>query len=418
MQMKSRQIWEVPMRIIIQKFGGTSVAKPENREMSAQKIIASQKSGFKPVVVVSAMGRKGEPYATDTLIEFLQNVYGDAHPREMDIAMSVGEVISSVIIANTLRSKGYDAIAVTGQQAGIITNTTHGNAEVLEVKPAYILKALENGKIPVVAGFQGSSKTGEITTLGRGGSDTTAAILGEALNAESIEIYTDVDGIMTADPHIVSNASMIRHISYSEIFQIADHGAKIIHPRAVEIAMRAGIPVVIRNTMTDSPGTIISTPAVKRQAEQSYKPERIITSITHVTGRTQISIDTKRGIEEQNDILMRLADNSISIDIINIFPESMVFTIEGKATDKALQVLDAIAKPSRVIKNCSKISAVGERMRGVPGVMSKIIHAMRSKQIEVLQTSDSHATISCLVKAEDTIPAVLALHEEFKLYQT
>ncbi len=364
------------------------------------------------------MGRKGEPYATDTLIEFLQNVYGDAHPREMDIAMSVGEVISSVIIANTLRSKGYDAIAVTGQQAGIITNTTHGNAEVLEVKPAYILKALENGKIPVVAGFQGSSKTGEITTLGRGGSDTTAAILGEALNAESIEIYTDVDGIMTADPHIVSNASMIRHISYSEIFQIADHGAKIIHPRAVEIAMRAGIPVVIRNTMTDSPGTIISTPAVKRQAEQSYKPERIITSITHVTGRTQISIDTKRGIEEQNDILMRLADNSISIDIINIFPESMVFTIEGKATDKALQVLDAIAKPSRVIKNCSKIYAVGERMRGVPGVMSKIIHAMRSKQIEVLQTSDSHATISCLVKAEDTIPAVLALHEEFKLYQT
>ena len=205
------------MRIIIQKFGGTSVAKPENREMSVQKIIASQKGGFKTVVVVSAMGRKGEPYATDTLIEFLQNIYGDTHPREMDIAMSVGEVIASVVIANTLRSKGYDAIAITGQQAVIITNTTHGNAEILEVKPGYLLQALEKGKIPGVAGFQGASKTGEITTLGRGGSDTTAAILGEALNAESIEIYTDVDGIMTADPRIVSNATMIRHISRSQI---------------------------------------------------------------------------------------------------------------------------------------------------------------------------------------------------------
>lgn len=404
------------MRIIIQKFGGTSVAKPENRERAVQKIINSQKSGFKPIVVVSAMGRRGEPYATDTLIEFLQNVYRDAHPREMDFVMSIGELLSAAVTATTLRSKGYDAIAVTGWQAGIITDRNHGNADVLEVKPAFLLRALEQGKIPVVAGFQGVANTDDITTLGRGGSDTTAAVLGEAVGAESIEIYTDVDGIMTADPRIVTNASMIRYITYSELFQIADQGAKVIHPKAVEIAMGAGIPVKIKNTMSDSPGTMISSLVERKQQKQSRKPEQLITSIAHITGRTQISIDTKQGLEEQNDILLRLADHQISIDIINIFPEKMVFTIEGNATEKAMEVLKENANTCQVIEDCSKVSAVGDRMRGVPGVMSRIIRALTAKQIDVLQTSDSHTTISCLVKGEDTIPAVLALHEEFKLY--
>ena len=403
------------MRIIIQKFGGTSVAKPENREKAVQKIIASQKSGFKTVVVVSAMGRKGEPYATDTLIDFLQNSYQDVHPREMDIVMSVGEIISSVVIANTLRSKGYDAIAVTGWQAGIVTDTSYGKADILEVKPGYLLSALEQGKIPIVAGFQGITENGEITTLGRGGSDTTATVLGEALNAEAVEIYTDVDGIMTADPRIVTNASMIRHISYSEVFQIADQGAKVIHPKAVEIAMRAEIPVVIKNTMNDSPGTIISTRRVGKQMTQSHKADQVITSIAHVTGRAQITIETVEGIEEQNNILLRLAENQISIDIINIFPDKMVFTIEEKALNKANLILKDIDSPYRIIENCSKISAVGDRMRGVPGVMSRIIHGMRVRNIEVLQTSDSHTTISCLVKGEDTAGAVLALHDEFNL---
>lgn len=404
------------MRIIVQKFGGTSVAKPENREMAVQKIINAQKSGFKPIVVVSAMGRRGEPYATDTLIEFLQNIYRDTHAREMDFVMSIGEILSAAVIATTLRSKGYDAIAVTGWQAGIITDQNHGNADVLEVKPAFLLRALEQGKIPVVAGFQGISETNDITTLGRGGSDTTAAVLGEAVGAESIEIYTDVDGIMTADPRIVTNASMIRYITYSELFQIADQGAKVIHPKAVEIAMHAGIPVKIKNTMSDSPGTMISALVERKQQRKTLLSEQLITSIAHITGRTQISIDTKQGLEEQNDILLRLADHQISIDIINIFPEKMVFTIEGNATKRAMEALREKADDCEVIENCSKVSVVGDRMRGVPGVMSRIIRALTAKQIDVLQTSDSHTTISCLVKGEDTIPAVLALHEEFKLY--
>ena len=315
-----------------------------------------------------------------------------------------------------MRSKGYDSVAVTGWQAGIITDRNYGNANIREVKTEYLTDVLKQGKIPIVAGFQGITETGEITTLGRGGSDTTAAILGEALNAESIEIYTDVDGIMTADPRIVSNASPIRQISYSEIFQIADQGAKVIHPRAVEIASRSDIPLLIKNIMNDSPGTIVTARSIKKQPVRSSNTDRIITSITYVTGRTQITIDTSQGIEEQNDILLRLADNHISIDIINIFPDKMIFTIEGNLTDKALAVMKENNYKCKVIEKCSKISAVGERMRGVPGVMSRIINALTAGKIEVLQTSDSHMTISCLIKEEDTIPAVLALHEEFKLY--
>jgi aspartate kinase len=403
------------MRIVVQKFGGTSVAKPETREMAAQKIINAQKSGFKSVVVVSAIGRKGEPYATDTLIDFAQGIYRDTHPRELDIIMSVGEIISAVIMANTLRSKGYDAIAVTGRQAGIITDKNYGRSEILDVRPDFIIQAVEKGKIPVVAGFQGATEAGEITTLGRGGSDTTAAVLGEALKAESIEIYTDVDGIMTADPRIVANASMLRHISYSEILQIADQGAKVIHPKAVEIAMRSGIPVVIKNTMSNSPGTVISSLQGRKQLSRRQKSGQLITGIAHVTGRTQVTIDTNN-MEDQNDILLRLADNGISIDIINIFPDKMVFTIDGHATSKTLEILKDKEAPCRIIENCSKVSAIGDQMRGVPGVMSRIIRALAARKIEVLQTSDSHTTISCLVHGEDTIQAVLALHDEFKLF--
>jgi len=399
------------MRIVIQKFGGTSVAESKTREMAVRKIINARKSGFQSVVVVSAMGRRGDPYATDTLIDFIRNIYRDVHPREMDLLMSVGELLSSVVMANTLQSKGYDAVAVTGRQAGILTDENHGNADILEVRPNFIVHLLEKGKIPVVAGFQGSTEAGQITTFGRGGSDTTAAILGEALKAESIEIYTDVDGIMTADPRIVADASTLRTISYSEILQIADQGAKVIHPKAVEIAMRSGIPIIIKNTMTNSPGTVVSSQPGRRMHQKSGQ---LITSIAHMTGRTQFTIETE-GMKDQDDILVCLAGNGISIDIINIFPDQMVFTIEGHATKKALGILEKQKKPYRVIENCSKISVVGDRMRGIPGVMSRIIRALTARQIEVLQTSDSHSTISCLVKGEDTVPAVLALHEEFKL---
>lgn len=403
------------MKIIIQKFGGTSVATPEVRQKAAQKIIAAKKSGYHPVVVVSAIGRKGDPYATDTIIDFVQKVYPDTNPRELDLLMSCGEIISSVVLVNTLKGKGYEAIALTGGQAGIFTDNQFGSANILRIETDRILKCLQSGKIPVVAGFQGITSEGDITTLGRGGSDTTAAALGEALQAKAIEIFTDVDGIMTADPRIVHNATVLKHIEYSEVFQIANEGAKVIHPRAVEIAMRANIPIVIKNTMNDSPGTLVSSHYGKEYSDVKVHPNQIITGIAHIQGRTQVLINDIT-YEQEDKLLLQLAGNRISIDLINIFPDKMVFTIEGRDTEKAKAILDENGYRYNMIYNCSKVSAVGNRMRGVPGVMSRIIRALAKNGIEVLQTADSHNTISCLVKGEDTVKAVLALHEEFQLY--
>lgn len=404
------------MRIIVQKFGGTSVVNAEVRDMAAQKIINAKKSGFQPVVVVSAMGRKGEPYATDSLISFIQSVHYDTHPRELDIIMSCGEIISSAVMVNTLRSKGYDGIALTGRQAGIITDDTFGNAEIIRVKPDYILDSLKKGKIPVVAGFQGATLEGEITTLGRGGSDITAAVLGDALSARFVEIYTDVDGIMTADPRIVPNATLKKHISYSEVLQIADQGAKVIHPRAVEIAKVSNIPLIIKNTINDSPGTVISNyPSINSSAKKSVDNE-IITSIAYILNRCQITINDI-DFKKANDILLQFAQHDISIDIINIFPDKMVFTVEEPYSAKSKTLLDSLKCNYSMTEDCSKISVIGDKMRGVPGIMARIIKALSNENIAVLQTSDSHTTISCLVKAEDTIKAVLALHKEFNLYK-
>lgn len=403
------------MRIIIQKFGGTSVNSSETRNMAAQKIINALKSGFQPVVVVSAIGRKGTPYSTDSLIELVESEYKDTHPRELDIVMSCGEIISAVVMVNTLRSKGYDGVAVSGQRAGIITDNNFGSAEILKIKPDYILEILDRGKIPIVAGFQGATIDGEITTLGRGGSDITASALGDALSADFIEIYTDVDGIMTADPRIVPNTTLKKHISYSEVLQIADQGAKVIHPRAVEIAKKSNIAIIIKNTMNDSPGTVISNFPNSEYRSKRHS-DRIITSIAHTPDRTQIIIENIR-FERKNEIFLQLAENEISIDIINIFPDRMVFTIESKLLSKCKAALDTMKCNYQINGNCSKISAVGDQMRGVPGVMFRIIRALTSKNIEILQTSDSHNSISCLVKGEDTVKAVLALHEEFELYK-
>lgn len=404
------------MKIVVQKFGGTSVATPEVRAKAVQKVINAKKSGYHPVVVVSAMGRKGAPYATDTLIDLAKNEYVDTHPREMDLLMSCGEIISSVIMVNALRAKGYEAVALTGGQAGIITDNNYGNANILRVQPDKIRMYLEMGKIPVVAGFQGVTEDGDITTLGRGGSDTTAVALGKALSASFIEIYTDVDGIMTADPRIVPNASVLKHLTYSEVFQMADQGAKVIHPKAVEIAMSCNIPLIIKNINGNGPGTVVSSYYESNYAVATeHDPNQVVTSISHMLNRTQVIIENLDP-ELQNIVLSRLAENGISIDLINIFPDKMIFTIDGNDSGKAKTILDQLNCSYSMIHNCSKISAIGNRMRGVPGVMARIIKALLKNQIQVLQTADSHTTISCLIKGEDTAKALMALHDEFKLH--
>ena len=258
------------MRILVQKFGGTSVRSIKMREAAIEKVLSAQKNGYAPVVVVSAIGREGDPYATDTLIGYAgTEAGGQINPREKDLLMSCGEIISAVVMATAFKAHGVAARAVTGWQAGIYTNDCFGNASYFDVDTARLYEMLDAGVIPVVTGFQGITSSGDVTTLGRGGSDTTAAILGAALRAEAVEIYTDVDGVMTADPRLLPEARVISDVSYNEVFQMADHGAKVIHTKAVEIAMRGNVPLVVRNTSNNRAGTRIS--ARFTRAEQGYR---------------------------------------------------------------------------------------------------------------------------------------------------
>lgn len=397
------------MRILVQKFGGTSVKSKEMRDAAIDKILAAKERGFSPVVVVSAIGRKGDPYATDTLIHFARGeAGGELRPRENDMLLSCGEVISAVIMAAALEQRGVAAKAVTGWQAGIYTNERFGNASYTEADPSRLFEMVNAGQVPVVCGFQGITRGGDVTTLGRGGSDTTAAILGLALHAEAVEIYTDVDGVMTADPRLLPEARVISDVSYNEVFQMADHGAKVIHPKAVEIAMRGNVPLIVRNTANDATGTRISAVA---SAEDS---QNVLSGIAYAGGRAQVKVSGLTAITEK-DLLGALAADGISIDLINIFPDSVVVTIDEDRTEKTRTLLERLALDFHIITGLGKVSAIGERMRGVPGVMARIIRALSGEGVSVMQTADSHMTISCLIRDEDAQRAVRALHEEFML---
>jgi len=395
------------MKILIQKFGGTSVSNEEQRKQVVKKVLNAKAQGFFPVVVVSAMGRKGEPYATDTLLSLIEDNFKVVNPLALDLLMSCGETISTVIMCNELNKNDIDAVPLMGGQAGIITDCNYNNAAILNVDTKNLLDILQNGKIPVVAGFQGKDEKGYITTLGRGGSDVTAAILGAALNAVEIQIYKDVDGIMTADPRIVSEATLIKKISYDEIFQFADQGAKVIHPRAVEISKKYNIPLVIKNTMNDCDGTIISN-----LGSDAY--ENIITGITHMNNRVQIKI-CKTSDSSYDDLFDILAENLISIDLINVFPKEKIFTIDEKDFIKFENLINNLNMSYSFVKDCSKLSIIGSKMRGIPGVMARILKSLTRENIEVLQTADSHMTIWCLVETGYVEKAINALHREFKL---
>lgn len=398
------------MKILVQKFGGTSVSTPERREKAASKVIEAVKNGFSVVVVVSAMGRNGDPYATDTLINMVKSIDSNISKRELDLLMNCGEIISSVTFAATLSKKGYKAKAFTGGQAGIITDDNFGNAEIIKVEPTRLLESLKEGIIPVVAGFQGMTEEGDLTTLGRGGSDTTAALLGVALKASAVEIYTDVDGIMTADPRIVSKAHILNKISYNEVFQFAEQGAKVVHPRAVEIAMIGNIPLVIKNTMSDSPGTIITQ--YNEAYDNIYDIDKLVTGIANMDHRVQIVLENSENTES---IFEKIAEEKISIDLINIFPEKQVFTISEVDFKKLQKLLEENNIKYSYRTNCSKVSIIGNRIRGVPGIMARVIKALSRHDIEIYQTADSHNTISCLVSQDKAEEAVRVLHEEFNL---
>lgn len=407
------------MRIVVQKFGGSSVATPALREQVANRIIEAIDEGYIPVVVLSAIGRDGDPYATDTLIKFARQTYEEIEPRELDLLMHCGEIISCVVMGQTLKKRGYETVTLTGSQASIITDCNYTNAHIVEINPEKILENLKDNKIVLVAGFQGGTRDGEITTLGRGGSDTTAAALGVALKAEMVDIFTDVEGIMTADPRIVQNARILDKITYNEICQLAHLGAKVIHPRSVEIAMQGNIPLRVRCTFSDKPGTMITNNGYQQiEYGASITSDKVITGVTYIPKVSQFKIDL--GVMDGKSqmelkIFENLALEGVSIDLINVYPNAVIFTVNDDMTNKTRQVLERLNLSFTVENNCAKISVVGAGMRGLPGVMAKVVSALNEVGVEILQTADSHTTISCLVKQEEMEKAVMALHHQFGL---
>ncbi|MDZ4654545.1 MAG: aspartate kinase [Coriobacteriia bacterium] len=398
--------------IIVMKFGGTSVATPEGRSAMGRRVSEAIELDKAPVVVVSAMGRAGAPYATDTLLALINGMPSDE--RERDLLASTGEVISAVVVAHDLRAGGIDACALTGAEAGIGTDGVHENAQVAEIHPAPLLDAIARGLVPVVAGFQGIAPDGRVTTLGRGGSDTTACALGLALQAEAVEIYTDVNGVMTADPRACEDAVVLDVIRADELFQMARHGSRVVHAPAAELALASGLAVRVRNTYTNHPGTLVANIA-------AYRPQALATAVSHATGiaRVTAALPADEGspahMGAQAQVYRAMADADISLDMFTPIGATLVFTVAEKDLERACEVLDNLGLSRTVRKELAKVTLVGASMHGVPGVMARIAEALDEAHVTVLQTADSHTTISVLVPAEYTGAAVSALHEAFDL---
>ncbi|HHY45920.1 MAG TPA: aspartate kinase [Firmicutes bacterium] len=395
-------------RIIVQKFGGTSVATAEGRNRVASKVAQAKKEGFWPVVVVSAMGRRPDPYATDTLLDMVRSAGVEVSAREQDLLISCGEVISTVMVVQALKAAGHDAIALTGPQAGIVTDDHFGEARIIGIGPERILTALRQGQVPVVAGFQGCTISGDVTTLGRGGSDTTASALAVALKAELVEIYTDVDGVMSADPRVSGGAKILESMTYEEICELANNGAKVVHPRAVEIVRQAGIPMRVKNTFSDHPGTLIA----------SGKPSRVITGVTHMAGLARVEVDISRAKDQGEarvQVFKVISEEGINIDFINMTPTTTLFTVRADLADKAELALERAGFSARVARGCAKVSVIGAGMQYVPGIVARVVDALYRRGIDIMQTVDSEITISCLVREEDAQEAVRALFDEFGL---
>lgn len=397
------------MRIVVMKFGGTSVANEAARQQILQKVKTARQRGNSPVVVVSAMGRAPEPYATDTLLSLVEDFSAFRDAGELDQLMACGEVISCVVLAHTLRCSGQKSRAFDGRQAGILTSDDAGNGRIRNIEPEQLLAYIHGGGIPVVAGFQGVNSEGNVTTLGRGGSDTSAVALGAALRAHYVEIYTDVDGVMTADPRVYSEAEILQQINFEEIGELASEGAKVVHPRAIELADEHGVPVWVRNTMNEGAGTFMAR-AVPRQA---YERDRVITGIAHIFRMTGLVMDVSdRGA--QVDLLRRLAQEDVNLDLINVTPDRLYAILPTEVFhQKGEPVLNAMGIKFEVRHECAKLSIVGAGMRGTPGVMAQIMGCLHEAGVSVIHSTDSNITISLLIKEEEVGHAVEALHEHF-----
>jgi aspartate kinase len=398
------------MKTIVQKFGGSSLATPQLREIAASRVLESRARGASPVVVCSALGRAPEPYATDSLLGLLGPSRGGPN---RDLLISCGEAIACAIFAELLTSWGADAQAMTGGQAGIITDGNFGDARILRVDPVNVFAALERGIIPVITGFQGVTKDGAVTTLGRGGSDLSAIALGDALGSEAVEIFTDVSGVMTGDPRRIAGAHTIGRVNYAEMVELASDGAKVMHAKAAELAHVTQTPYVVKGLRSGFGSTID-----EGHTPDSMKPVTGITSLRDVVFIRVIQgeiDDLEVRAQLELEVFRRLAERDVSVDMINVNNAGIFFIVDSETLSTVRGELAGLNMAIRVRSHCAKLSIVGSGMRGTPGVMYRIVSALNEGGIEIIHSTDSNITISVLVPEEDVAKGEQAIHDYFKL---
>jgi aspartate kinase len=400
--------------VVVQKFGGTSVADPERLRRVAQRVVATAETGVQVCVVVSAMGS-----TTDELIDLAGQVSELPHPRELDMLLTAGERISMALLSMAINDLGRDAVSFTGSQAGIVTDTRHGKARIVELRTQRVREALDEGRVAIVAGFQGVSTSSDVTTLGRGGSDTTAVALAAALGAEACEIYTDVEGVFTADPRIVAGARKLGIVSYEEMLELAASGAKVLALRAVEYARNHGVPIHVRSTFSEAEGTWIVR-------EDEMLEQAIISGIASDTGEAKATI---LGVPDRPGVAARvfrpLADAGIHIDMIvqNVSAEGhtdISFTLPKSDLPHAEPILERLAAEVEAAgfqcdEDIGKVTLVGAGMRSHPGVAAGVFESLAEAGINIEIISTSPIRISCVVRAGELERAVQVLHEHFRL---
>ena len=402
------------MAIVVQKYGGSSVADAEKINNVARRIVATKQKGNDVVVVVSAMGK-----TTDQLIQLAKGINPKPLERELDVLLSTGEIVSSTLMAMALHNMGYQAVSLTGAQAGIETDSVYSKARITHIEPKRIIKELEKDNIVIVAGFQGITKDKDTTTLGRGGSDTTAVALAAALKAKICEIYTDVEGVFTADPRIVSEAHKLEEIGYEEMLELATLGAKVMHSRAVELGQVYNMPILVASSFNDKPGTIIHG-GIPMEVRNKV---RGIAHDLNVAKVTVVGVPDRPGIASA--IFEPLAKASISVDTIvqnasinNI--TDLTFTVSRGDLDKAMSLIKPIAK-SIGAKDCvsdstlAKISIVGTGMQNTPGYASGMFKALSDQGINIQLITTSEIKITCIIAEEQAKEAIKALHKAFAL---
>ncbi len=408
------------MGLIVQKYGGSSVADAEGMKRVAARIVASKRDGNKVVVVVSAMGD-----TTDELIDLANQITPIPTGRELDMLLTAGERISMALLAMAISNLGHEARSFTGSQAGVITDSAHGRARIIDVTPGRIQEALEEGAIAIVAGFQGISQdTKDVTTLGRGGSDTTAVALAAALDADVCEIYTDVDGVFSADPRVVPAARKLKTVTYDEMLELAASGAKVLHLRCVEYARRYDLPIHVRSSFTTNEGTWV----VKDHPEGGNMEQAIISGIAHDKSEAKITIV---GVPDRTGVAARIfqaiADADINIDMIvqNVSAAStgltdISFTLPKAEGANASKILKAIQgevgfASIQYDDQIGKLSLVGAGMRSHPGVTATFFAAMSEAGVNIEMISTSEIRISIVCRESDLDRAVKAAHTAFEL---